>query len=208
MRILFKTFFIILSLGLAGCMTGTYSMEELHKNQFRIEAKVDKLAEEIEASEARDDRVQERIAGIEELLEQHEELLSVHGGPKIVSRENGALWGSLKNSDHLKAQEKKQSAKQQFAKIDSIHSPDELYSAAESFFDRGNYKYAILTYQEFINKHPGDSRVPRANLKQGYALIKIGRRKEAQYFLETIVVKFPKSSEAQIASNKLTELRR
>src|SRR3972149_1459499 len=87
-----------------------------------------------------------------------------------------------------------------------VESPDALYLKAESYYQEGKYADAILEFQRFVDTYPRDKRAPTSYLKQGLSLIKIGRKDEAKFFLETLIDKFPKSEEAKIAREKLREL--
>ena len=85
-------------------------------------------------------------------------------------------------------------------------SPEALYRVAESYYREGKFEEAILEFQSFIDTYPQDKRAPDSYLKQGLSLIKIGRKDEAKFFLETLVDKFPESEEAKIAKEELKEI--
>ena len=76
----------------------------------------------------------------------------------------------------------------------------------ESYYRDKWYEKAILEYQNVIEKFPHGNKVPAAMLKQGMALEQIGEKASARLILEELVKKYPKSSEAGIASKKLKSL--
>ena len=76
----------------------------------------------------------------------------------------------------------------------------------ESYYRDKWYEKAILEYQNVIEKFPHGNKVPAAMLKQGMALEQIGEKASARLILEELVKKYPKSSEAGIASQKLKSL--
>ena len=81
-----------------------------------------------------------------------------------------------------------------------------MYLKAESYYQEGKYTDVILEFQRFIDTYPQDKRAPDSYLKQGLSLIKIERKDEAKFFLETLVDKFPESEEAKIAKEELKEI--
>ena len=85
-------------------------------------------------------------------------------------------------------------------------SANSLYSTAESYYREKQFKEAILAYQRFIANYPRDRRVPLSYLKQGLSLISIGKKDEAKFFLQTLIDKFPKSEEAEVAKEQLRQI--
>ncbi len=82
-------------------------------------------------------------------------------------------------------------------------SANDIYSKADTSYKNRNYEDAILQFQQLIDAYPQDWRVPNAYLKQGNALINLGRKKEAGFFFKTLIDKYPESAEANIARQKL-----
>lgn len=76
----------------------------------------------------------------------------------------------------------------------------------EVYYRKGEYKRAIVTYQNVIEKFSKGNKVPAAYLKQGLAFTKIGRKENAKTIFETLISKFPGSNEALIAKRKLSNL--
>jgi len=79
------------------------------------------------------------------------------------------------------------------------------YWIAETYFREKWYEKAILEYQAVIEKYPNGNKVPAAMLKQGMAFLELGDKSNARLILKELEKKYPKSSEAKIASKKLTE---
>ena len=75
----------------------------------------------------------------------------------------------------------------------------------ESYYREKWYEKAILEYQTVIEKYPNGNKVPSAMLKQGLAFLQLGDKSNARLILVELQKKFPKSSEARIASQKLNE---
>lgn len=77
----------------------------------------------------------------------------------------------------------------------------------ETHFQQKRFDTAILAYQDVIEKHPENRKVPAAHLKQAYAFIAIGEKVAARGILKTIIKNYPKSDVAKAASGKLKEIK-
>jgi tol-pal system protein YbgF len=75
----------------------------------------------------------------------------------------------------------------------------------ESYYREKWYEKAILEYQTVLEKYPKGNKVPAAMLKQGLAFLKLGDKSNARLILKELQKKHPKSNEARIASQKLSE---
>ncbi len=167
---------VILTL-VAACATSPLSTNNIDKRQDRLEAEVEKLSNELAEIKSEKD---ERIS----LMQQ--DIASIAKDYSSLKKKLDSLENKTSTSDPASAK-----------------SPHNLYSSAESFFHERKYEEAIIAYQKFIDANPKDNRVPDSYLKQGISLIKLGRKKEARYFLQTIIDKYPESGEAKIAKINL-----
>jgi tol-pal system protein YbgF len=77
----------------------------------------------------------------------------------------------------------------------------------ETFYQEKSYEKAILEYQKVIEKYPRGNKVPAALLKQGLAFLNLKDRVNSRLIFEELVRKYPNTSEAKAASDKLKELR-
>ena len=168
--------FVIVNL-LTGCASNPLSINNLNSRQDKLEAEVEKLSGELEEIKVEKDR---RISLMQQDIQS-------------ITKDYVTL---RKRLDRLEKQTSSPGAP-------SAKSPDDLYSSAQSLYQKGKYEEAIIAYQKFIDANPKDKRVPECYLKQGISLIKLGRKKEARYFLQTIIDKYPESSEANIAKINL-----
>ena len=147
---------------------------------------MDELLEELKADNSNTDRDIERIENNQMLLAEEIESIqkkSITLGKKIDKVTN-------KNGDGYNKSNKAPSAK-------------DIYSKAEASYNERKYEDAILEYQQLIDTYPKSWRVPNAYLKQGNALINLGRKKEAAFFFNTLIDKYPNSREAKIARLRL-----
>jgi tol-pal system protein YbgF len=79
----------------------------------------------------------------------------------------------------------------------------------ESYYSEKKYEDAILAYEDFIKKYPNHDKTRGTMLKQGYAFIELGGKKNrlaGKDILETLIEKYPKSKEASLAQKKIKEI--
>lgn len=78
-----------------------------------------------------------------------------------------------------------------------------IFWQGQCYYKLKDYARAALLYDDVIKKHPKSSKVPAAMLKQGYALLRLGKEKAGNAALDLLVKKFPDSNEAKQARNYL-----
>ena len=222
-----KLLSLLLVMGfLGGCAGNSSRVETMYENQQKLEtevrelktleSEVDTLRVQLRGTEQHNAELQREIERLERMMENRSKYNKNYETREISVHESGELWGEIEGEeqtgrsdeeDFKQSRKPKFSDQQKLRNIETMDSADQLHKTAVNYFEKGNYKLSILAYQEFIDKFPRDSRVPRAYLKQGYALMKMGKRKEAAYFFSGVLSKFPESSEAQLASNELKDIR-
>lgn len=74
----------------------------------------------------------------------------------------------------------------------------------EIYYRKGEYKRAIIEYQNVIDKYSKGNKVAASYLKQGLAFYKLGSKDNAKVIFETLITKFPGSNESLIAKRKLS----
>jgi tol-pal system protein YbgF len=77
----------------------------------------------------------------------------------------------------------------------------------EIYYHEKWYEKAILEYQKVIEDYPKGKKTPSALLKQGLAFLNLGDNANAGLILKELIRKFPDSSEANVAKNKLKTLK-
>jgi TolA-binding protein len=170
---------------LLGCFVTPESIRQLNQRQDSLEAKMDELLEELKAANSNTNRDIERIENNQMLLAEEIESMqkkNIKFGKKLEDAAN-------KNEGDKENQK--------------ASSANDIYSKADTSYKNRNYEDAILQFQQLIDAYPQDWRVPNAYLKQGNALISLGRKKEAGFFFKTLIDKYPESPEANIARQKL-----
>lgn len=173
----------------SGCYSGGKTVNELSERQDALEARMDELSQEIEIVTSKIERNVERIESNQ--LKLAEEIQNMRQKNVKLVKKIDKVTGNKKS---VKANPPDKPSK---------ISADVIYSKAVSSYNEGKFEDAILEYQKLIDSYPRDRRVPEAYLKQGLALINLGRNKEARFFLNTLIDKYPDSREAQTARAKL-----
>lgn len=175
---------------ITGCYPKTDGLEELYERQAALEAKIDKLSEDLESGTSKIDRNIERLESNQ--LKLAEEIQNMREKNVTLKRKIDKVAGKKSKPAAPKATAKP-----------SKTTPENIYSRAVASYNEGKFEDAILEYQKLIDTYPRDKRVPEAYLKQGLALINLGRKKEAKFFLNTLIDKYPNSREAETARAKL-----
>jgi tol-pal system protein YbgF len=85
--------------------------------------------------------------------------------------------------------------------------PNALYWKGESYYVEKDYENAILSFQDVVDRYPGADKTPDAVYKQGLSFQALRDTKNAKILLELVVSKYPKSSAAEMARKKLSEIR-
>jgi tol-pal system protein YbgF len=81
------------------------------------------------------------------------------------------------------------------------------YWIGESLYAQKQYEAAIVAFDEVVQKHPNDVKVPAAILKQGFAFSALKDTRNARFFLQQVQKKYPDSPEARQATEKLQQLK-
>lgn len=89
---------------------------------------------------------------------------------------------------------------------DSTQADNAQFWIAETYYREQWLEKAILEYQKVIENYPKGNKVPGALLKQALAFAEMGDKENAKLILEELVGKFPQSSEAAIAQEKIKQL--
>jgi tol-pal system protein YbgF len=89
----------------------------------------------------------------------------------------------------------------------SANADNAQFWIGETFYREKSYEKAILEYQKVIEKYPKGNKVPAALLKQGHAFLALGDKINSRLIFEELIRKYPQTSEAKTAGDKLKELR-
>lgn len=70
---------------------------------------------------------------------------------------------------------------------------------AEEYFEKKDWKKAILNYQKYRDENPKGKKVPDAIYKMGVCFQELGMKDEAKTFYDEVMSKYPSSDEARRA---------
>jgi TolA-binding protein len=197
----FKPFSIIVS-SLLILLSGCYPQSDvqdlydrqaaLASKQADLEAKIDKLSNDLEAGLSQINQNIDKIESSQQKLALDFQAMKMNNAITERRIEQTETRRTTKNSKSAQAKPKT-----------PANTPEFIYSRAAASYEDGRYEDAILEYQKLIDTYPKDKRIPEAYLKQGLSLINLGRKQEAKYFLNTLIDKYPNTEEARTAREKL-----
>ena len=90
----------------------------------------------------------------------------------------------------------------------SAQAGDAQYWIGESLYAQKEYNAAIVAFDEVIQEYPENGKVSAATLKVGLSFANLDDKPNARFFLQQVQENFPNSAEAQLATEKLKQLRR
>ncbi len=81
-----------------------------------------------------------------------------------------------------------------------------MFFLGKMYADSGQYKKAIISFQEFIDKYPKSKNVANAIYAQAESFLALNQKKDAEVFFKDIVQRFPRTKEASLARKRLKAL--
>lgn len=89
---------------------------------------------------------------------------------------------------------------------DAPQADNAQFWLGEILYQQRDFEQAILAYQQVIESYPTGNKVAASLLKQGFAFSSLGDRDNARLILQDLMDRFPHTSEARIAEQKLENL--
>jgi tol-pal system protein YbgF len=90
---------------------------------------------------------------------------------------------------------------------DSTLAPHALYWLGECYYSKREFFKAIESFDRVSKNYPKSEKVATALLKGGLSYVELGDKARARAYLRKVVEEYPLSGEANLAKNKLVELR-
>ena len=81
------------------------------------------------------------------------------------------------------------------------------FESGENYFDKKDYKAAILEYEKYRSKSPKGKNFATATYKMGVSFQELGMKDEAKTFYDEVISKHPKSEEARKAKSRLQKIK-
>ena len=73
----------------------------------------------------------------------------------------------------------------------------------EAFYVNRDFEAAITEYMKLVSNYPDSQKTPHGLLKIGYSYLEMGKEEDARKALEDLIKRFPESSAARDAENRL-----
>ena len=74
------------------------------------------------------------------------------------------------------------------------------------YADSGQYKKAIIAFQDFADKYPKSKNIANAVYAQAESLLALGQKKDAEVFFKDVIQRFPHAKEATLSRKRLKAL--
>ncbi len=114
------------------------------------------------------------------------------------------LMANIKDSKkENKTDSKKSSLKKE---IDVPAKKLSAFESAEEFFQKKEWKKAILSFQSHVEEYPKSKSVPEAKYKIGVCFQELGLKDEASAFYEEVIAQYPKTEAGKKSKLRLTGL--
>lgn len=106
---------------------------------------------------------------------------------------------------------KLQLARQEFNDYLKFYGNTELagnaqYYLADIEYRQGNFQQAVAEYDKVLEQYAGSNKSAAAQLKKGYALLELGQRDAGTRELNSLIARYPRSTEAAQARDRLKQL--
>jgi tol-pal system protein YbgF len=85
-------------------------------------------------------------------------------------------------------------------------SGNAYFYLAEIQFKAGEYQKAVVNYDLVLQNFPSGNKAAAAQLKKGFALLELGKEDEGTKELKHVIQRYPKTTEATQAREKLRKL--
>lgn len=90
--------------------------------------------------------------------------------------------------------------------LDSEYADNARYWLGEAYYVTGDFEQAIDAYQQLLDDDPQSQKAPHALLKIGYSQQKLGNNEQARKTLEDLRSRYPNTTAASLAQERLQQL--
>ncbi|MEN8751524.1 MAG: tol-pal system protein YbgF [Desulfobacterales bacterium] len=127
----------------------------------------------------------------------------------LSSLSEQALYDQAKQAFDAGELEKARQGFQEFTKRfpDSQNADNAQFWIGEIYYREKWYEKAIVEYQKVVEDYPKGNKIRSAMLKQGYSFLNIGDKANARLILKDLISKYPNTTEAQLATQKLSQIK-
>ncbi len=172
------------------------------------------------------DRMKEETRTLNSRVTQVEQYLGLGGGTKapeakaapakapaavvpVASLSEKDLYDQAKQAFDAGELQKAREGFQEYTKRypNAKNADNAQFWIGEIYYREKWYEKAIVEYQKVVENYPKGNKVGSAMLKQGYAFLNIGDKANARLILKDLIAKYPDTTEAQLATQKLTQIK-
>jgi tol-pal system protein YbgF len=196
---------------------------QLEEVVYATQQKMGTVEDEESKREERSKRLEQSIeAGIDRIVRleaylgmEPSEKMAVQGPGPVAAKEQKSIQ-KTPDAQYAQAKEKfdrgeYDTARELFQTFLKEHPKSEnadnaQFWVGEVYYREKWYEKAILEYQKVIEGYPKGNKIRSALLKQGFAFSNLGDKDNARLILKELARKYPDSSEAKIANEKLSKL--
>lgn len=129
---------------------------------------------------------------------------------KTNSKENNqesSQDNEMLSSDQV-AEKKLNKKENTVVKADKSEKKLSPYDAAESFFEKKEWKKAILSFHKYTDETPKGKLVPEAKYKIGVCFQELGMKDEAMAYFEEVVANYNSTEAGKKSKSRLTKLKK
>ncbi len=175
-------------------------------------AKTDQVSAQVQALHDSVDEVKARLNKISQQLDQMGQQQQNIQAPSQAAAAQAPPADQLYQSAlRDMTANKMQLADQEFRDFMKYYADNELagnaqYYIADIEYRQGNFQQAVADYNKVLDQYPGGNKAAASQLKKGYALLELGQRDAGIRELNSLVARYPKTSEAAQAQQRLGQL--
>jgi tol-pal system protein YbgF len=190
----------------------------LSKQQGDASGHVDQLSGQIQALNDTLDELKARLAKVSKQLEDMQSAQQSLAATQQATVAQQQAQASAPPPDVLYANAlrdynggKADLASQEFSDYVKFYPNTDLagnsyFYLAELQFKAANYKQAVTNYDQVIQNFPSGTKAASAQLKKGFALIELGQTDDGVQELRHVIQRYPKTTEATQARDRLRKL--
>jgi tol-pal system protein YbgF len=128
----------------------------------------------------------------------------VSGESEAARKDYDEAWKFLEQKDYKRAIDRFKAFLKKHPK--SAYADNAQYWIGECHYALKEFDQAILEFDAVRRNYPKGDKVPAALLKQGFAFAELGDKVDARLILQELINRYPQSSEASRAKQKLKSL--
>ncbi|MBI3775071.1 MAG: tol-pal system protein YbgF [Gammaproteobacteria bacterium] len=116
-----------------------------------------------------------------------------------------AAFGTMRDGKYEQAIIELQSFLKKYP--NSEHAANAQYWLGEAFYLQHRYDTALIAFEQVVTRYPASPKISDALLKLGLAQYELGVWDKSAQALKEVVTKFPNTSQAQLATQRLEQIR-